>query len=478
VAAVASALLVPAAQAQLPPGAASYGLVASNANFVPGATLEERTANYRRLYDAGVRAIRLDINWSDVEPPGPPYKDFDFTARDREVQAVTGAGLNVIGLLAYGHPDYSANGARARDTPFGGGIPPFYVGNANLFPPDDPADFADYARATAEHYGDEVIAWEVWNEQNEGWRFWPPHEDPAAYARLLCQAHDAVKAADPLTPVVYGGVFFPALPGGVPGMSGPDFVRASYEADPNLGACFDALGYHPYPYPFTAPELDVPIRGSVLAAAGEMRGAMPPAGRSKPLWITEVGWPTHDRTYGVSEAKQAQYVARMQAATFAQGLPVLTWYTYGDYDDPSGANQEAWFGFFRADGSAKPSYDALRTFSRIFDGTRFTRDRSAELGLPPGGNMTGGRGLALEYESATQRIVALWLASESAGEGQGRAPDGGTLPPATLRVRLPVSAPAVRVVDHLGATESVVPAVAGAVELQAGPGPVYVIEQG
>lgn len=191
---LAAALILALPAATHASDAASYGLVASNANFVPGATVEERTAAYRRLYDAGVRAIRLDMSWTSIEPPGAPLHDYDFAERDREVRAITDAGLEVIGLLGYGHPDYSTLGSLAARTPLAGG-------------------------------------------------------------RLLCATHDELKAADPDTPVLFGGVFFPAV-AGLPGMSGPEFVRAAYAADPQLGRCFDALAYHPYPYPFTAPELD------------------------------------------------------------------------------------------------------------------------------------------------------------------------------------------------------------------------------
>ena len=461
--------------AVLPPGSAPYGLVASNANFVPGNTLAQRTANYRRLYNAGVRAIRVDLNWVQIEPPGKPLHDYDFRDRDREVRAITGAGLRVIGILAYGHPDYSSRGTFVGSTPAGGGVPPFYVLGAQYFPPDDPAQFARYARTVARHYGREVIAWEVWNEENEGWRFWPPHEDPAAYGRLLCAADRALTAVDPHTPVLFGGVFFPAVQD-LPGTSGPHFVDQAYAANARLGRCYDAMAYHPYPYPFTAPELDVPIRGSVLSAADQMRAVLSRHGDGrKPLWITEVGWPTHSRAYGVSEAKQAEYVARMQAATFAQRLPVLTWYTYGDYADPTGLNQEAYFGFFRPDGTAKPSYTALSTFGRVFRGSRFAVDRSRALGLPPGALFKGGRGFALEYRRPGARIVALWYANESVAEGQGPLPAGGTAQPATIPVELPVSSRRVRLVDYLG-RERTVAASHGKVRLVLGPGAVYVIQ--
>jgi hypothetical protein len=272
-------------------------------------------------------------------------------------------------------------------------------------------------------------------------------------------------------------VFFPAV-AGEPGTSGPDFVAQAYQSDPQLGRCYDALAYHPYPYPFTSPELDVPVRGSVLSAADQMRTVLS-ANRdaAKPVWITEVGWPTSDRAYGVPEDKQAQYVARMALASFSQAVPVLTYYTYGDYSDPSGANQEAWFGFFHIDNSPKPSYTALRVFASVFAGTRFVADRSRELGLPPGQQNSGGRGFALQFRGPSQLVTAVWLANESAaeGQGQGQAPPGGSATPATMSVGVPVSTSPVTVVDYLGQRRSVA-APAGKVTLQAGPGPQYVID--
>jgi hypothetical protein len=423
-----------------------------------------------------VDAIRLGPGWPQVEPPGEPLHDFDFKEFDGHVAAIKGAGLKVIGVLAYGHPDYSTVGGVVETTPIAGGLPPLGTGGAHLFPPDDPDDFARFAAAVAQHYGDEVIAWEVWNEENAGVRFWPPREDPAAYAELLCRAHEALKQVDPNTPVLFGGVFFPGLPGAVGVTSGPDFVDAAYRARPGLGSCSDAVAYHPYPYPFTSPEVEVPLRGSVLSAYEQMHAVLERNGDgAKPLWITEIGWPTHDQFYGVPEAKQAQYVGRTQAASFAQGVPVLTWFTYGDYQDPSGGyNQEAWFGFFRPDGSAKPAYRALRTFNEVFARTRFARDRSRELGLPAGEPNAGGRGFALEYAGGGRTVTAAWLASESAMDGQNSRSESSQAEEARFRLRLPVDAQSVVVVSHLGEPGEV-RAEGGAVQLELGPAPQYVV---
>jgi hypothetical protein len=450
--------------AQTPGVAAPPGLVALTANGVPGSTPAERTAAYRRAYDAGVRAIRMDIPWSEVQPVGG-HGAFDFSHLDAEVGAIHAAGLRIIGLLDYGNPDYSRLGHRAATK----GLP-----EANFFPPDDPADFARYAQVVAARYRGDAIAWEVWNQENDG--FWRPHEDPADYARLLCATDAAVKAVDPIDPVLFGGVFVASV-GGQGHTGGADFVEQAYRAHPGLGACFDALAYHPYPVPFTPPELELSPRGSVIGAADAMRAVLQANGDEfKPLWITEVGWPTNDRAYGDPELKQAQYVARMQAVTASQGVPVLTWYTYGDLPDATGgANQEAWFGFFRLDGSAKPAYRALATFGSTFAGARFDADLSPALGLPAGQPLTGGRGFALRFKRPGADITALWFANESVAEGQGPLPPGATLPPASLHVRLPVSSPVVTVTDYLGASRSVT-APDGNVALALGPGPVYVTD--
>jgi hypothetical protein len=350
------------------------------------------------------------------------------------------------------------------------------VGSAYLFPPDDTGAFARYAHDTVAHFAADGIAWEVWNEENEGWRFWPPHEDPAAYDRLLCAAYPAIKSADRNVPVLFGGVFFPAA-GDLPGMSGPDFVAAAYRANPQLGRCYDAMAYHPYPYPFTAPDLDVPVRGSVYSAADQMRAVLTASGDGrKPLWITEVGWPTHNG-YGVSEDKQAQYTARMMAETFAQGVPVLTWYTYGDFGDvPGDLDQEAHFGFFRVDNTPKPAYQALTTFASVMAGADFVSDLSRSLGLPPGAQDVGGRGFALEYHRPAATVTALWLANESVAEAQGAAPQGGTATPSRITVHLPVAASSLRVVDYLGVTRTVAADANGRVALDVGPGPIYVVD--
>jgi hypothetical protein len=223
-----------------------------------------------------------------------------------------------------------------------------------------------------------------------------------------------------------------------------------------IGRCFDAVGYHPYPYPFTSPESVVAGRGSVVNAATQLRSVLRRHGLArKPLWNTEVGWPTNPDGNGVTERRQARYVARLALLSWARRVPVLTWYTWGDYTDPSGTNQEAHFGFFRDDGRAKPAFRALKTLHGLLGarGWRYVGDRARALGLPRGRGGVG-RGYAPAFRGPCgRRLLAVWHANEQPPSDPSPLArvEPGT-PAETIAVRVPVEGPAT-VVGLLGSRQ-------------------------
>src|SRR5207302_10638169 len=132
----------------------------------------------------------------------------------------------------------------------------------------------------AQRYRGRVSLFEVWNEENLGWRFWEPHENPKAYAALLRATYAAVKAVAPEDRVAFGGTFYPAVDShsqgvpvqltfptalGVPHAGTLQFVDDALKADPALGAYFDAMAYHPYHFPYAAPEANIPVEGTTEA---------------------------------------------------------------------------------------------------------------------------------------------------------------------------------------------------------------------
>lgn len=72
---------------------------------------DTRQEALERLATAGVSFVRYDFRWDRMEPEPDEY---DFTAEDDLVAQAHDAGLETLGLLAYGNPNYSDAGGGAR----------------------------------------------------------------------------------------------------------------------------------------------------------------------------------------------------------------------------------------------------------------------------------------------------------------------------------------------------------------------------
>lgn len=453
----------PAAAAGAPP------LIAFSIH--PSGTVEQLIPEFLALKAMGATAIRTDFQWTHIQPGGFGTA-FNWTQNDADVQAAEATGLQVDAVLDYSNPLYSAAGAANG-------------GNSD-YPPDDPETFARFAAEVAQHYQDRIARYEVWNEENLGFRFWLPQADPAAYGALLCDTYRQLKHTSPRVPVMSGGVFKEPV-GDFTGIliGGSDFLDQMLTSIGNQ-RCFDAVAYHPYPYPHTSPEAIVPGPGSTSAATypAKLRAVLdkhhvPP---SIPLWDTEIGWPTNPTDNGVTEQIQAEYTLRTNLLAWAKGVPLITWYDQYDASDAdTNTNQEEHFGFFHFDETPKPVVSAMETYNKIFGrgGWRFTADVSSELGLP-GGNQGVDEGFALEFTGPnSQHALALWYANENVPPGCSTGvtvidcPVMPTLPaPATIPVTLNLPANA-QLTTMTGTT-----AEPATTQLQVGQAPIYLTWQG
>jgi len=356
------------------------------------ADLAERTRRLDHAEALGVRKVRRDIHWHKLEPVP---NELHWERFDPGVQDVQARGLELIALLVYGVP--WATTATEND---------------NNYPPDDPADFARYAGRVAERYGDEVRLFEVWNEPNNGWRFWKPTVggDPIAYGALLQAAHAAIKEVRPDAVVLYGGTVFHEqiiIPGAV------QFLEEHFAAWPDAAQDFDALAFHPYPWypPIVPPEEDGEPEMSFLRMADTLRTFLTDhdAGE-KPLYATEFGWPSFG---AVTRELQAAYLVRGTLWLAAAGARAACWYTLGDGSGTGTAPPEDDFGLIDWDvaagapGSPKPAYYAMQTLSATLGETAFVRDLTAEVGLEPGAHAL----LFATRDGATQ-IRVVWTVAE------------------------------------------------------------------
>jgi hypothetical protein len=215
------------------------------------------------------------------------------------------------------------------------------------YPPKDPDAFAAYAANLAGRYP-QIQAWEVWNEPNTSF-FWRPAVDVEAYTNLLEKTYRAVKAANPKSMVILGGLSPGDRSGTADSVPVADFLSQIYQR--GGGAFFDAVGYHAYG--------DGPLDDWLGDALLGIRYVMDSNGNvSKPIWITEMGCYTNGPG-SVSEAWQAEYLSR--ARSFLARIPYVErvyWYTLRDAS--TSTNPEANYGLFLADGTPKP---AARAFS-------------------------------------------------------------------------------------------------------------------
>ncbi len=302
----------------------------------PREEIEAEFADYAAL---GVRWLRTDIYWSNVQPDAPDK--YDWSVIDRVVSAAQAHGLRVLPVVGTTPP-------WARSIP------------GERSAPRDPSQYAAFIAAAAARYAPLGIhVWEIWNEPNL-FGSWPPAPDAIAYARLLIAASAAIRAVDPEATVLLGGLspVVDTRPGKF--ISATEFLAAIYDA--GAGDAFDAVAFHPYSFP-RRPEDPADWTGWNIMT-GPIRALMTAHGDGdKKIWITEIGAPTNAINSKVTEVEQAEMLA--QAVELARGYdwagPVF-WYSFQDLGtDP--ANNEDWFGLRRADGAEKPAYRALKAIT-------------------------------------------------------------------------------------------------------------------
>jgi hypothetical protein len=298
----------------------------------------------------GVRWIREDFAWARIEPERGRY---DWQRTDELMAAAAAAEVDVLAIL-----DYSAPWATSDP---GGDLEA---------PPRADADYARFARAVVDRYGEGGAFWdradpvrplaavELWNEP-WGFFFWRPEPDPARYATLARAAAEAIRAADRDVDVLVPADLLQVR---ADGAVRPWFA-ALLEADGGLPDLVDGWTVHPYPSPRAAgPGADGDLRYSVKRVA-EVRAVAERERAIHPIWITEIGWTTAAETEdGVSEEEQAQYLEETLALAegpwrdFVARTFVYTW----SRSTGAAGDVEGNYGLRRADGSVKPAWRVVR----------------------------------------------------------------------------------------------------------------------
>lgn len=165
--------------------------------------------HYGMIRNAGIRYIRRDMAWSEVEQTLGVYRWHTF---DRLVAETEASGRRMMFILDYSNKLYSSTSPR------------------------DPLTiqaYANFARAAVERYKGRGIVWEVWNEPNHP-VFWKPVPNIDEYFALAKAACIAIRQVAPREMVI------------APALSGVDFEWLEGLFQRGLLPYIDGVSVHPY----------------------------------------------------------------------------------------------------------------------------------------------------------------------------------------------------------------------------------------
>lgn len=300
----------------------------------------------RLITTMGAGMIRDDAPWSSIErSPG----SYNFSNFDSSLQVLQQNSVDPLLILDYNNSFYDEGQTPYDDAGF--------------------TAFANYAKALVTHYGQQVKAVEVYNEYNGIFSTGPCARQPLCYAHLLAYTYRAVKSVRPDVTVVGGAVLYADI----------NWFNRLF-ASGGL-AYMDAVSDHPYTaLDIVSPELQG-LDGEMASLQNLIKRYS--QGRTKPIWITEIGWPTS--FLHVSERSQADYLVRSAVLSQAAGVQKFFWYDLlNDGSDPSKMEQN--FGLLRRPDTAgrytpKPAYAAYAMLIRELTGRSFVRRESVMPGI-------------------------------------------------------------------------------------------------
>jgi len=259
------------------------------------------------IKDMGIKFVRHGFHWEGIEKVKGQY---DFTSEDALMKDLREHGLRVLGCIAFGNNLYG----KVYDTD------------------DGRAGYANFAAALAEHYKDDKVIWEIWNEPNT-MTFWGKHggekgnSDPFAteYVNLVKATVPAMRKADPHCTIVAG--------------STSNLWSESYKW---MDFCFakgvlqsGIDGWSVHPYSVIRPEdylRDYDLVRDIMVKYG--------APRDFPILNTERGYPVSKAEgYAGGDPKmnqqyQAWHLVRQYLMDFYAGLKLTSYYEWSSkYDD-------------------------------------------------------------------------------------------------------------------------------------------------
>ena len=233
------------------------------------------------------------------------------------------------------------------------------------------AALGDFAVAAARRYPT-VTRWQVWNEPNLSNHLAPQwtrrkgkYVSAAAprYRSMLNAAYAGLKSVNRRNTVVVGG----AAPYGDPPGGSRTRPLTFWETVLKRRTSFDVFAHHPYSvsaprrHALSPKDVSVPDVSRLTRAVSRAvkRGTARPR-KSKPLWITELGWDSNPPDpKGVPARRQAAWLADAFFVLWKQHAQKVVWTFVRDQAPTGGYDVTYQSGVYLLDGTPKPSQQAI-----------------------------------------------------------------------------------------------------------------------
>lgn len=298
---------------------------------------------------AGIKNVRDAISWARVESPKGTYRI--TPEQDAFVDSMVERRLNLLMNLNYENK--------------------FYDNASTPYTDEGREGFANYGKFLMEHFGDKAKAFEVYNEFNIAFGdrgSGPADSRPDYYYPLLAKTYDTLKQANPGKTVA--------------GMTTASVPFGWMEDVFRLGGLnsLDVVTVHPYQFPKPPEYLTGDLR-KLEDLVRQYNG-----GSLKPIWISEIGYPTHSLAAGSDEKEQADYLVRTFVLALAEGVDKIYWHDLMNYGIDR-ADLEHNYGLIynmrdpKGKHVPKPAYASYGVLTRQLTGAQFAADESIEGGI-------------------------------------------------------------------------------------------------
>jgi hypothetical protein len=306
------------------------------------------------LAEAGANVVRIDLGWSTLEQTAKgSFSSWYVAKADTFFDHARARGLAVI-VTFWTTPCWASSAPSDVKQNCAGS---WWDRGVHLYPPTNPADFAEAAAWVARRWGGYMAALEIWNEPNCDC-FFKSSQPAAEYARLLRSSYMPVKQVAPGLPVIGPAMLW----------SDGDFLEALYRE--GIAGHFDGVSTRPFSQGRDPGDPTMPGGGpmySFLLGVPWVRDVMVAHGDAdKKLWFTELGWsscaPGGTSAWCVTFDQQARYVADAfriirDRWDYVEAVSVYNLRNKG----VSATDRETQMGLLHRDFMPKPSWWAFRS---------------------------------------------------------------------------------------------------------------------